>query len=302
MINQGSREGEANDQAASDHLNALGVDVVHGEFQEAGQLSEEIAQKSGDVDVIVLGGGDGTLNLAAKSVMDAGKPMAVLPLGTANDFARTLMIPNDLEGACTNVVQGVEHGIDLGQCNDVYFVNVASIGLAVRACEYRSDTAKKWFGSFGYVSNVFQAVRDTKPFGADIRFNGRHERLHSIQIAIGNGRYFGGGLPVSSEAALDSGRLDVYSLKPQPLWSLLGSIPGLLRGPDKSMQGVQLFDGVEFQITTDRPMDINTDGEILTATPATFCVLPGALRVKVPQAYIDHHSQEARAGDSAEAG
>ncbi|MDA3919595.1 MAG: lipid kinase [Salinisphaera sp.] len=303
MINQGSRQGKENADAASDYLKELGVDVVMGLFDEPDQVAREITQKSADVDIIVLGGGDGTLNLAARAVMDADKPMAVLPLGTANDFARTLLIPGDLQGACANVVNGVAHQVDLGQCNDVNFVNVASIGLAVRASEYRSDAAKKWLGALGYASNVFQAVRDTRPFGADLRVDGKRQRLHSIQIAVGNGRYFGGGMAVTSEAAIDDGRLDVYSLKPQPLWSLVGSLPGLVRGPDKSMQDVQLFEGTEFHITTDRPMDINTDGEILTRTPATFRVLPGALTVKVPQEYIDQYHQKAQDQvDAAEAG
>lgn len=102
--------------------------------------------------------------------------MAVLPLGTANDFARTLTIPEDLQSACRNVVQGIDHPVDLGQVNDAYFVNVASIGLAVRACEYRSEAAQKWFGSLGYTSNVFAAFRDTKPFTARIICDGKcHE-------------------------------------------------------------------------------------------------------------------------------
>jgi len=289
LINQASRQGAENADAARDHLRALDVDVLMGDVKQPTDIPEQIRQRAAEVDVIVLGGGDGTLNLAAGSVMESGKPMAVLPLGTANDFARTLLIPVDLQSACRNVVQGVDHGIDLGQCNEVYFVNVASIGLSVRACEYRSDAAKKMFGSLGYAANVFSAVRDTKPFGAEVRFDGKTERLHSIQIAIGNGRYFGGGMAVSSDAALDDGQLDVYSLKPQRLTSLIRMLPGLIRGPDESMQGLQMFEGTEFEIRTDSPMDINTDGELLTATPATFRVLPRALTVKVPQAYMEQY-------------
>lgn len=294
LINQGSRQGAENARAAADHLAALGVDVLMGDVDEPGDIPAEIRARAAEVDVIVLGGGDGTLNIAASAMIETSRPMAVLPLGTANDFARTLLIPADLEGACRNVVEGVDHPIDLGQCNDVYFVNVASIGLAVRACEYRSDAAKKWLGPLGYAANVFSAVRDTRPFGAEVVCEGRSERLHSIQIAIGNGRYFGGGMAVSSDAALDDGRLDVYSLKPQRLGALIAMLPGLVRGPDKSMQGVQMFAGTQLEVRTDGPMDINTDGEILTSTPASFRVLPGALTVKVPPAYIERYGDRAR--------
>lgn len=291
LINQKSRQGEANAEAARDALEALDVQITLGKFEEPDDVPAEIDRHAPNVDIIVLGGGDGTLNLAAAAVMRAKRPLGVLPLGTANDFARTLLIPTELEAACRNVVEGVTHGIDLGQCNDVHFVNVASIGLAVRACEYRSDAAKKMFGSFGYASNVFKAYRDTEPFDAVVRFGDETHRLHSIQLAIGNGRYFGGGLAVASDAALDDGRLDLYSLQPQSLGKLVGMLPTLVRGPDKSIQGVQLFEGTEFEVDTGKPMPINTDGEILTETPATFRIHPGALQVKVPQEYLDRYGR-----------
>ncbi|WP_423824224.1 lipid kinase [Salinisphaera sp. SPP-AMP-43] len=295
-MNRESRQGEANAQTAVEHLAERDVEVIEGRFQQPEDVASEIERYAESVDVIVLGGGDGTLNLASKSVMETGLPMAVLPLGTANDFARTLLIPTDLKSACDNVVDGIDHGIDLGQCNDVYFLNVASIGLAVRACEYRSDAAKKWFGSLGYASNVISAVRDTEPFQAQVSFADQTRQLRSIQIAVGNGRYFGGGMAVSSDAALDDGRLDLYSLKPRPLSSLLAMLPGLMKGPNHAMQGVQLFEGEEFRIETEQSMNINTDGEILTQTPATFRVLPSALTVKVPQAYLDQGNGSRRVG------
>jgi YegS/Rv2252/BmrU family lipid kinase len=291
LINRESRQGEANAQAARDSLEALEVDVTLGQFEKPEDVPAEIDRHAPQVDVIVLGGGDGTLNLAAAAVMRAERPMGVLPLGTANDFARTLLIPTELEAACRNVVEGVTHGVDLGQCNDHYFVNVASIGLAVRACEYRSDTAKRWFGALGYASNVFSAYRDTEPFDAVVRCGDETHRLHSIQLAIGNGRYFGGGLAVASDAALDDGRLDLYSLKPQSLTRLIGMLPALVRGPDKSIQGVQLLEGTTFEVDTGRPMPINTDGEILTETPASFRIWPAALQVKVPQEYVDRYGR-----------
>ncbi len=291
LINCASREGEANAQDARDQLTALGVDVIMADCKRPQELPKAIDAQCKNVDLIVLGGGDVTLNLAAGAVMRSGLPLGVLPLGTANDFARTLLIPEDIEAACRNAVEGVPHRIDLGQCNEVYFANVASIGLAVRAQEYRSDAAKRWFGALGYANNVFSAFRDTKPFDAEIAFDGQGHTLRSIQIAVGNGRYFGGGLPVADDAALDDGRLDLYSLEPQGFWSLVGKLPALVRGPDQTVQGLQMFEAIEFRVTTRRPMPINTDGEVLAETPATFRVLPKALTVKVPRAYIERYGR-----------
>lgn len=292
LINQKSREGEANIEAATQSLETLGLGVVKGRFENPDDVAASIETHAPQVDCIVVGGGDGTVGLAASSVMRSGLPLAVLPLGTANDFARTLLIPNELEAACRNVVNGVDYPLDIGHVHsqegdDVYFVNVASIGLAVRACEYRSGMAKKLLGPFGYAINVFSAFRDTQPFEARIDCDDTHYDLPSIQVAIGNGRYFGGGVTVSTSAALDDAKLDMYSLKPQSIWSMLTMIPAFVRGPDKSIQGGHLLQGREIYVSTSKPMKINTDGELLTKTPATFRVLPRAITVKVPQEYID---------------
>ncbi|WP_348761542.1 diacylglycerol kinase family protein, partial [uncultured Salinisphaera sp.] len=86
LINQHSRQGEADAETAANHLAELGVDVTRGDFEAPDELPAEIRERGPDFDVIVLGGGDGTLNLAAGAMADIGRPMAVLPLGTANDF------------------------------------------------------------------------------------------------------------------------------------------------------------------------------------------------------------------------
>src|SRR5699024_2935287 len=107
----------------------------------------------------------------------------------------------------------------------------------------------------------------------------------TIQLAIGNGRYFGGGLAVSGSAELDDGQLDLFSLEPQSLGSLMRMLPALLRGPDASVRGGRLMQGASIRIVTRRRRGVNTDGEVLTHTPADFRVLPQALTVRVPSAY-----------------
>ncbi|HET9680147.1 MAG TPA: diacylglycerol kinase family protein, partial [Gammaproteobacteria bacterium] len=99
LINQDSRQGQENTEAAARQLEALDVAVIKGRFEQPKDVSTSIEQYAQDVDCIIVGGGDGTINLAAGAVMRNGLPLAVLPLGTANDFARTLLIDDDLETA-----------------------------------------------------------------------------------------------------------------------------------------------------------------------------------------------------------
>src|SRR5699024_6111701 len=140
-------------------------------------------------------------------------------------------------------------------------------------------------GSLGYAGNVYAAFRDTRPFYARVTCDGVERRLRTIQIAVGNGRYFGGSLAVAESATLDDGKLDLFSLQPQTLATLMRELPALKRGPDATTPGGQLLQGTHIRIDTKRRRSINTDGEVLTHTPAAFRVLPQALTVRVPEVY-----------------
>lgn len=285
LINPGARQGAAHANTAMHQLWSMGVDVVRARAERLADWPTLIDTHAEAIDCVVVGGGDGSLNFATDSIMRNGLTLGMLPLGTANDFARTFDYPVDAIEACRTVAEGVDHRVDVGQVNNVHFLNVASIGLAARARRYRSDTAKRWFGAAGYAGNLYAAFHDTRPFRARVTCDGQRRELRSIRLAIGNGRYFGGGLAVSEDAALDDGKLDLFSIDPQGLGAMTRLLPALIRGPNHAMRGGQLMQGAHIRIDTSRPRSINTDGEVLTHTPAVFRVLPRALAVRVPRAY-----------------
>lgn len=287
LINRRSRTGAANAAEVRDGLREYGATVIVRDADSPAHVDAALTAHAESVDMVVIGGGDGTLGMAAGALMQAARPVAIVPLGTANDMARTLMIPPDLAGACRNAVEGRAHAIDLGQCNDVYFVNVASLGLPVRASKYRSDVAKRWLGPLGYAANVISAYRQTEPFNAELIWGSHRKSVHTIQLVVGNGRYFGGGLAVARDALPDDGNLDIYSLAPQTPLAMLAKLPAIVRGPDQELPGVSLLKADALRVNTGVPMPINTDGELLTETPADIRIIPGALRIKVPQAYFD---------------
>lgn len=284
LINASARQGAAHANTARKQLWVMGVDVVRAQTERMADWPALIDAHAKAIDCVIVGGGDGTLNYTVAAILRNKLTLGILPLGTANDFARTLGYPTDFISACRVVAEGVNQQVDIGQVNDVYFLNVASIGLAVRARQYRSDAAKQWFGALGYASNIYAAFRDTRPFRARIICDGSEHKLQTIQIAVGNGRYFGGGLVISENAALDDGKLDLFSLHPQTLSEVTRLLPALLLGPRPSSRGGQLMQGRRIRVLTKHPRAINTDGEVLTQTPADFRVLPGALTVRVPNA------------------
>src|SRR5919112_5545673 len=151
VINAGSRRGAAHELAV-DTMRKAGVPVsavhpVHSGADLAGTLDRVLADGH---DLVVVGGGDGTVSYAAGRVAGTGIVLGVLPLGTANDLARTLEIPNDLAGACAALADGKVVDIDLGRANGQPFLNVASAGLSVGVTEALTPGLKRRLGPLAY--------------------------------------------------------------------------------------------------------------------------------------------------------
>jgi YegS/Rv2252/BmrU family lipid kinase len=234
------------------------------------------------LDCVILGGGDGTLNAAAPAILEAGLPLGILPIGTANDLARTLGIPPDPFAAARIIAEGYSKSIDLGEVNGHLYFNVASLGFSADlARDLRAEAKKKW-GKLGYAIAAFWLLRSAKPFSVWLDHDGTVEHFKTLQVSVGNGRYYGGGMVVAASAQPDDGVLDVYSLEVAHWWRLLALLPWLRRGTHGNWRDVRVFQTTELVLRTRRPKSINTDGEIKTQTPARFRLLREAVRVYVP--------------------
>jgi diacylglycerol kinase (ATP) len=281
LINQGSRQGEADLRPALDVLRRALVEVIEVSSDDHRRLQQALAEHRDEVDRVVVGGGDGTLNAILDPLIETRLPLGILPLGTANDLARTLDLPSDLAGAAAVVAAGRTRQIDVGCVNGKHFFNVASLGLSTQvARELTRETKRRW-GVLGYPIALWRAVHKRRSFRADIRCDEVRRRLHSIQIWIGNGRHFGGGMTIAANARIDDGRLDLVSLAPRSFWQLILS-SARLRWGHRHDERMRHWRGTEIEIRTRRPMAINTDGEVTTQTPADVRILPKAISVYVP--------------------
>lgn len=268
-----------------EHLRGHGYVVDEHITESPAEIPDRIRSCKDQCDLVIVGGGDGTANTAAPALLETQLPFAVLPFGTANDLARTLGLPNDPIAACDALIHGRRHRIDLGKVNDHYFFNVAHIGLGEKVSRQLHDGEKKRWGALSYARSVVRVVKDYRPFRATIICDGKKQRLRAIQITVGNGRFYGGGIPVTAQARIDDQQLDLYSLKPQPLWQLAALIPWLRFGRHTELEQVPALSGQRIEIRTSRPLRIDTDGEITGRTPAVFEVIPGALETIVPADY-----------------
>jgi diacylglycerol kinase (ATP) len=281
IVNTLARQGQADIDEACEIFRRHGIQPTFLAFENVSQLKNAIQRFGARVDLIVIGGGDGTLNAAVETVLRAGLPLGVLPMGTANDLARTLQIPSDIAQAANIIVAGRIKKIDLGWVNHKHFFNVASIGLAVKVTHNLSRPMKARWGTLAYPLSLIKAYYSMRPYRSWVNCDGNTRRFKSIQISVGNGRHYGGGMAIRHDAAIDDHRLYLYSLRPKPMWRLLRAAPSIMKGTMEEDDLVCLMEGQEIQITTSRPLPIETDGEITTRTPALFRVSKQVLPVFV---------------------
>ena len=245
-------------------------------------VSNLIIERKNDIDCVLICGGDGTANSAARGLLQTRLPMGILPMGTANDLARTLSIPVDLQDAADVIINGYTRSIDVAAVNDQLFFNVASLGLSTElARELDADTKRRW-GRLSYALVAARALFAARPFTAWIVSHHERVRVRTLQIAVGNGRHYGGGNVVAANAAIDDGKLDLYSLELRSVLLLLFMMPAFWKGRHGAWRQVRTMRNVEFAVRTRRPRTINADGELVTQTPANFKIHRSALRVFVP--------------------
>ena len=282
IVNRQGRRGRKGLDVGLRVLEDAGIDVSLHLVRDPKRIPEILQRAATDADMLILGGGDGTLCMSLEDVLSTGLPLGILPLGNANDLARTLSIPIGIKAACEIIAAGHTSRIDLGCVNGKHFFNVASMGVSVRIARRLTNERKRRFGLASYVIAAWEAMTRARSFSAEIVCDGKKEHMRAIQIAVGNGRYYGGGLTVADDAAIDDGRLDLYSIGRAPFWKLLLLVPLLRFGKHGYAKNVEVRRAETIEITTDRILSINTDGEVTTRTPASFTIVCGALEVFAP--------------------
>ena len=312
IVNTRSRSGQKAFFKAHERLRALGVPLgaTHA-VQDPDRLPEtirEVLKQPGTPhDLIILGGGDGTVSSVADYLVGREEVLGLLPLGTANDFARTLGMPFDVEEACDEAIaSGKVVDVDLGLAEENYYVNVASVGLSASVAHSISPTLKKQVGALAYPVAVTQSLFQHEPFHARISFpEGDHEPVECdrlLQVAVGNGRFYGGGLVVAPDSGIDDRYLDVYAMEFGNPLELLGVARGLRSGHFVESKLVSHYRTKKVLLETEPELPVNIDGELVADTPQTFSLAPNALKVLVPRnssaARLDSRAkqQEGRCG------
>jgi diacylglycerol kinase (ATP) len=272
LANPDSGQGEADDVAEA--LRALGAEV---ESFGLGEIDAAIAAQPARV---VVAGGDGSLGGVASPAARAGLPLAVVPTGTANDFARALEIPLDLDDAVRLAVQGEEtRELDIARMDDRPFLNVASLGLSPAAAENASGL-KDTLGALAYTAGALRAGLESDPVHCTVTCDDKTLIDGDVwQVTVACTGAFGGGSSVDADPA--DGRLDVVAIEAESRARLVRHAYGLRAGDIESQPGVHSRRCPSVEIALDEPQAFNVDGELVESGTCRFEVEPSAISVVV---------------------
>ena len=235
---------------------------------------------------IVIAGGDGTVNEAVDAVArlspDSRPEVAIMPLGTANDFATACLIPLAPGEALELALSGKAKAVDVGQANDRHFINVATGGFGAMVTAETPIPLKNFLGGGAYtIMGVLRAI-DFSPYKGSLK-GPDFEIEHEIAIAaICNGRLAGNGQPLAPRSYINDGLLDVLIVKHFPAVDAPKVLSEYL-GQEVNGSYVSRFQISEALATGERIMPLNLDGEPYNSDRILFKVLPGALRVVLPE-------------------
>jgi len=285
IVNAKSRKGRRLFREACRLIRAAGIeldraDAVRNPRRFADHVRDAIVAGS---PLVIVGGGDGSISSSVDHFVGTETILALLPLGTANSFARTLGIPLDLPGAVEVIADGATRTIDLGMIDAHHFANCATIGIAPQIAQTVPHGLKAWLGRPGYLLwAAYQLVR-FRGFLLTIGEGETAETMRAVEVRIANGPYHGG-VDLVEQARLDSGRIVVQVVTGETRRSLVWSwTSSVLRLPARA-RTMRDYNGEAIRIATVPPLPISIDGELLARTPATARIARRAIRVVAPRA------------------
>lgn len=274
------------------------ADKLRDLFLERGVIANvHVAKSGGDVeslasgavssaDVIVAGGGDGTISTVASAVAKAGKTLGVLPLGTLNNFSKDLVIPQDLSEAVRTIVDGKTRLVDMAEVNGRSFINNSSIGLYPRIVLRRVEQQRlgrgKWSAAFWAALQMFRLSPFLK---VRIEIDGKSYLRKTPFVFVGNNEYDMELYNIGRRQSLDDGELSVYFLHRGGRWGVTLLLFHTLFGGLRQWKDFEEVSTTAVTIQTRRKkLYVALDGEVRQMkTPLEYRIKPKALKVIVPE-------------------
>ncbi len=267
-------------------LNAAGyqLDIVQIADSGNGAALARAAVRAG-YDLVIAGGGDGTIQQVAAGMIHSKVPLAVLPLGTMNNIARSLCIPLDIKEALTVIASGQQRRIDMGIANGTPFVEVVNVGAEAAFSPVGEAARHHGFGSAlrGMVEGLRLLLR-LQRHGLTMEIDGKRHHVHAWEITICNAPLYGLHFAAAPDARLDDGKLDVVISRHTQRWRYLLNYWALMEGRRVQDVDVQRYTARQVRIYGRDRVPVAVAGYTAGRTPVFVTVAPGALTVVAPPA------------------
>lgn len=242
---------------------------------------------------VVSAGGDGTLNEVLNGLARdfSAVRLGVLPLGTGNDFVRSIFVPDDVEKALDVLRRGDSRKVDVGRCTwsrsdgseEVrHFLNMSVGGFAVAINEVMDEGVKKFWGPLSYARSAAGALSELEAFRSTLHLHGGEDlEMNLYLLVVANARFVASGIPAAPQAEPDDGCFDIIAFPEMPLAQIAALIPPTLRGEHMEHELVTVRRTRSLRVVSEPKMEFNVDGEQCASTPVTFEILPQVLEVLV---------------------
>jgi diacylglycerol kinase (ATP) len=254
------------------------ADVVVSDAPETTRAATQQAIRDG-IDVVVAAGGDGTTGSVAAELVGTRTALAILPLGTVMNIARSLGVPRDLAEAAEVVAHGPIRTIDVGEVRDRLFFEAGSVGM--NAAMFR-EANRFDDGDWASVLRTIWVALRYRPARMTVQLDDRVVRTRALMVVVANGPYTGLAMQVAPDARLDDGRFDVRVFRGFSKWELVRHLAGIAFGRYRYAPHVSTYRSARVEVSARRPLPARADANDLGTTPVAFAVRAAALRVVVP--------------------
>ena len=264
--------------------------------ERPGQIADFARQacKEG-AELVVVVGGDGTVNEAVNGLMQVDPvhraELAVLPRGTGTDFVRTFRIPTKLDEAIVVARSGQPRVLDVGRVSYTawdgspgasYFANVASAGMSGAVAQRANSSSKALGGKASFLWATLAVFSRWKNTDVTVDADGEHRQARMLDVIVANCQYLGGGMRMTPDADPGDGLFDVLLIGDITKRDLVLTLPKTYRGTHLPHPKAELLRARTVAVDARAPLPIELDGEQPGTTPATFEIVPQALRIRVP--------------------
>lgn len=289
----------------------LRADLAFTKPDESPALIAQQAVEEG-YDMVVVGGGDGTVSEVAKGLIHSPIPLGIVPIGTYNNIAHSLNLPNDITEACQVLARGEIKCIDVGQANDEhYFFEAAGVGLDAALFPLGEEIKGGRWGRMLQAAQLAMTyepqrlriyldrpiaearlVPPRKRYLRGLRFTQRELRFSALLVVIANGPYYGTGFTVAPDAVMDDGLLTISVFRNFSKWELIRHFWSISRGQYHYSPKIETYRAAEVRLTSSAKLPVHIDGHSIGEVPVTLKSIQQALKVIIPAANAPTYKPE----------